>query len=117
MDYDKLSDRELDALVAEKVMGWDKCPCGNPECDMWHTADRSDLSAKLPHYSADIAAAWEVVEKLKESGRVVVVKADGLRGAGAAGYTVLIDGLPRVDAHSAARAVCVAALKAAESQE
>lgn len=82
-----MNDRELDALVAEKVMGW-----------MWVTADgitvlappshmiayrenarlgkggHIDLDARLlrcpplPHYSTDIAAAWEVIEKLYNRG-------------------------------------------------
>lgn len=42
--------REIDRLVAEKVMGWILLE-NNPD--------------KLPRYSEDIAAAWNVVEKLK----------------------------------------------------
>ena len=42
--------RELDALVAEKVMGWD------------HYPSKHEI---VPAYSTDIAAAWEVVEKMR----------------------------------------------------
>lgn len=87
--------RELDALMAEKVMGWDwytvvginvLLPPGH------HYRERSVLATVgkhgteddidsmrfcssrdggyqmpiVPHYSTDIAAAWEVVEKLEE---------------------------------------------------
>ena len=72
--------RELDALVAEKVMGWritawnDGEPWGNREvfppfepingipadCDCISHSE----AGEPPHYSTDIAAAWEVVEKL-----------------------------------------------------
>ncbi len=47
--------RELDALVAEKVMGGltNIKPCS--------------LADGPPHYSTDIAAAWEVVEKIQSS--------------------------------------------------
>ena len=47
--------RELDALVVEKVMGW-KWLSGNP----WAP-------------STDIAAAWEVLEKMRERGYTVEV--------------------------------------------
>ena len=74
--------RELDALVAEKVMGWtwgeysppvegpskilrppeswapspDRAPGSEVSCPGWHF--------RVPQYSTDIAAAWEVVEKM-----------------------------------------------------
>lgn len=72
---------ELNAAVAEKVMGW-KVIAGNfkfnagpimgieicryvvlrrPEETRWSVED-------LPDFSGDIAAAWAVVEKLKEIG-------------------------------------------------
>lgn len=59
--------RELDALIAEKVMGW--IPY-EPERAFaypgWHTPDGEFLNiARLPPYSTDITAAWEVVDKLK----------------------------------------------------
>lgn len=60
--------RELDALVAKKVMGWREVITGvycisgaagvPPEnADGWWKT--------IPRYSTDIAAAWEVVEKLR----------------------------------------------------
>lgn len=62
--------RELDALVAEKVMGWRKTeiafhgsilisPCGSlgiPEND--------EIKLALPRYSASIEASWEVADKI-----------------------------------------------------
>ena|SRR3990167_5839708 len=92
-----MPDRELDALVSEKVMGlhiyshtW---PCGyEPECGCyeaasigasreyaWHNENGpvfidQDCDGDIPwlepvpFYSTDIAAAWRVVEKLQESG-------------------------------------------------
>jgi hypothetical protein len=56
--------RELDALVAEKVMGFkvietDEC---NGEDNLWLQGYEDQ---ELPSYSTDVAAAWEVVEKLK----------------------------------------------------
>lgn len=79
MDYKP--GRELDALVAEKVMGWTKEPC--IRYGMWkaeqteHPGFRwtapgesikesyiKDRSYPAP-YSTDIAAAWQVVDKLQ----------------------------------------------------
>jgi hypothetical protein len=53
--------RELDALVAERVMGW------NSMGDSWASGpSQSDRTHKKDSWkpSEDIAAAWEVVEKL-----------------------------------------------------
>lgn len=54
--------RELDALVAEKVMGV-QCMCGvrgHSGCCLHEVRD----SALLANYSTDIAAAWQVVDRL-----------------------------------------------------
>lgn len=64
--------RELDALVAEQVMGWERdlnIPI-NPKyrgIKYWKspTGMRADINL-IPHYSTDIASAWEVVEKAHE---------------------------------------------------
>ena len=61
--------RELDMLVAEKVMGWSNS-IGSARSDhMWGIMDFDDkgpvLAANFPSYSEDIAAAWELMEKLK----------------------------------------------------
>lgn len=53
--------RELDKYVAEYVMNWN----GPFEKDM-------------PHYSTNIADAWTVVEKIKETGYEVEIK-DGFK--------------------------------------
>ena len=84
--------RELDALVAERVMDWrwlvsqvsgrralfppDHAPewfgrvadGSEPLTDQWDT--------RLPHYSTDIAAAWQVVEKMRERWPVVRLEVD-----------------------------------------
>ena len=65
--------REMDALVAEKVMGWEFAPeltkATGSDCWMEWNEDKSDYRVRgcwIP--SASIAAAWEVVEKLKHLG-------------------------------------------------
>lgn len=71
---------ELDALVAEKVMGWE-----------WKTNPITGTSRLMPpshflrlgdlifphmHYSTEIVAAWEVVQKLYEKGLIVCITLD-----------------------------------------
>jgi hypothetical protein len=68
--------RELDALVAEKVMGWsdidleDQGDFGVPPEARIPDAYGRTVSwyaspfEQFPHYSTDIAAAWLVVEKV-----------------------------------------------------
>lgn len=65
--------RELDALIAEKVMGWKNevafADAKSLEDHMGSykshvRAEDFPVSDLLPHYSTDIAAAWDVVQKL-----------------------------------------------------
>ena len=66
--------RELDALVAEKVMGWvlnrhefgSELP-GGPLKSLGIAPDGSHIMG-LPHFSTNISAAWEVVERLDALG-------------------------------------------------
>lgn len=81
--------RELDALVAEKVMGMTFDVGGGPMgmtrflsyvdglllsrrnentgVGIFFSIEREkELMKKLPHYSTDIAAAWEAVERMRE---------------------------------------------------
>ena len=69
------SHRELDALVAEKLMGWHRQKMGLDEylyplpnfslgaCEYWEPIKGQHLAVAefLPHYSTDMTAAWEVV--------------------------------------------------------
>ena len=64
--------RELDALVAERVMGYTTSKMdGLPETDryiLWERVPLSDVGGidrPLSHYSTSIADAWEVLEKIK----------------------------------------------------
>lgn len=57
---------QMDALVAEQVMGWGRSKGGlyRPGGDPKNIRDYRDV----PRYSTDIAAAWLVVEKLIADG-------------------------------------------------
>jgi len=66
--------RELDALIAERVMGYKRAHMDDPEInfagDIWLNPNGTKYlhTAALPEYSTSIEAAWEVVEKLHELG-------------------------------------------------
>lgn len=64
MDYTQLTDRELDALIAEKVMGWRRTTHwsgSTPISCLVHPTDGSVLPDDFPHYSTNIGAAWQVI--------------------------------------------------------
>lgn len=69
-NYENLSDRELDALVAEKVMRWKQPPKANywedRAGDLRAMEDTSFGDAFSP--STKIASAFEVVEAMRERG-------------------------------------------------
>lgn len=114
--------RELDALVAEKVMGlkinWDEttpCPlCGDVGrfcgARMWCSHDGWYYS-QYKDYSTDIAAAWEVVEKLRGDGWIF-----NLSDSWAAQFHMPGNILVVSSAKSAPHAICLAALKAVEGK-
>lgn len=104
--------RELDALVAEKVMGWKSVE--HRFEDPFHRWDgiapeHGSHRFTVPDFSTDIAAAWEVVEKLNDLILERDVTAEGTR------YNVVIDGI-ETWAETAPHAICLAALKAVGHQ-
>lgn len=104
--------RELDALVAEKVMG--EQVRGTWIIDGVRPDGIPNRQCPVEHYSSDIAAAWEVVEKLDGEWKL-----QGHEGLGwEAGFDSSTGGMDAVIvsveamADTAPLAICVAALKA-----
>jgi hypothetical protein len=92
--------RELDLLVAEKVMG---------DTIIRREQDNEIISYCKP-YSTDIAAAWEVVEKMKEEN---ILEIHVLRQSGVEIFFYDLEGdRRRIIADTAPHAICLAALKA-----
>ncbi len=122
--------RELDALVAEKVMGLDVRSTHSDydptftsrEVVAGHEAlmrlTSGDPKYFLPHYSTNMEAAWPVVEKLHEQGHAVSVATYSLYGCSVSEYRwqcVMAMGVRQVAhevAPTAPYAICLAALKA-----
>ena len=79
MDIDKLeAGPETDVLMAERVMGWKTLPNPDGSITIYNQADKYlgliwcevDYPDCGPYWqpSTDIAAAWEVIEKLADEG-------------------------------------------------
>lgn len=128
--------RELDALVAEKVMGWKPPddietlrffderyrnsafnPVSQNEFWLGFNEDGSRCLMRLPYYSTDIAAAWEILEHFRLQDKGLLIEADKR------GYTVtnandfMLRGWDagqvfEINAATAPLAICLAALKA-----
>ena len=100
--------RELDKLIAEKLLGWRKRPDGEYVDAAGHILP-ADF---IPRYSTEISAAWEVVEETKlllgnyltmhrgRNGDEWIVFPDG------GGAAITID----YTCNTAPHAICIAAL-------
>lgn len=64
MDSDEMpAGRELDALVATKIMGW-RTAHFDASYGEWLGVPLDDYWEDVPRYSTDIAAAWLVVKRM-----------------------------------------------------
>ena len=106
----------LDALVAEKVMGWYKRPDGS-------LCDPKNFQAapvyRIPEYSTQMGDAWRVVEKLRKDGCDFDFFASSRRNSQGWADAVFLrqadEFLER--AATPALAICLTALKAVGFQE
>jgi len=75
--YDEMeAGRDLDALIATKVMGWQSAY----GFFRWEQTPPSGGEPRaVPRYSTDIAAAWQVVEKMRAVGHTVCIDEFHLR--------------------------------------
>jgi len=104
--------RELDAKVAERVMGVDLNP------DLYRIEDNNMLT--IPAYGSDIKAAWLVVEKLRELDFWVMMGDHDVNDEGTIEeiwwckfYPSDENILERIEyANTAPKAICLAALSA-----
>ena len=119
-----MTNRELDALVAEKVMGWRLLQWIDEvaEDETWQNDDGWYWDGRGGDYQAyewepttNISDAWLVVEKLinndKRDTVEVSIMVDGT-GALVNFYRESGDACPQVSADTAPKAICLAALKA-----
>ena len=126
--------REIDVQVAEKVMGWTKYVSADHTQSHvkvlremgiiygWRIG-KKDIGLDVPHFSTDIAAAWQVVEKMSKRGFWCQIRNEFEAHGGPdcwAGFTPHSttgwNGAPDhwTQADTAPMAICLAALKAVE---
>ena len=109
--------RELDAKVAERVMGVDLNP------DLYRIEDNNMLT--IPAYGSDIKAAWLVVEKLRELDFWVMMGDHDVNDEGTieeiwwCKFYPGEEGIPDSigEAPTAPEAICLAALASVEAVE
>lgn len=85
--------RELDRLVAEQIMGWRYYASGYglaAQRPYWVTPQGPFSAENLPRFSADVAAAWQVVERLRGDGWDWRIANGSDRPTGAAGWQVSV---------------------------
>ncbi len=120
MNPDELTDRQLSVYVGERLMEWES---GTLDEYITRVAERGEgdtafdwvgLLTYMPDYAGDIAAAWELVERFRLVVRPTVTgqwcAAVLFSGRGALGCSTVVG--TYAEAKTAARAVCLAALKA-----
>lgn len=116
MQTEMKASHELDLMVAEKVMGWKRS-----FDDGWNTPAEGWVGFVGARFSTDISAAWKVVEKMLENHRYgmqlfnVGTKAWSCKFfSGGKEWWNCDDGM--CYDHSAAHAICLAALRAVEGR-
>lgn len=113
--------KELDALIAEKIMGWKfRKPTHGSCCTCQRCGRDYDTCNNAPcDFSADLAAAWSVVEKVNDNANDVVIEVAG------DGIIEVVMGwfdmegwshFQKAKGKSAPHAICLAALKAVNEQ-
>ena len=110
-----MNSREIDALVAKKVMGLDRCSSSfmSGLCFEGRKVLCNKCKKEIPlYYTRDIGSAWQVVDKLRESFEAV----DILNGVGGIVCELRYNIFEKADfsceEESPSKAICFAALKA-----
>ena len=108
-----MNDDELDVLVAEKIMGWTNVHGMDGGLMIRSGTPPGEGGAKLlPGYSLHIGDAWLVVEEMGRRGYRVEM-ADRGHGLWLVGFGRISEsGFPGHQSKPAARALCLAALRA-----
>ncbi len=97
---------EIDSLIAEKIFGW---KLDDESALVWLLPDGSRRGA-LPHYSTDIADAWQVIEHMNDRGWSPTVFCEFQWWI--ANFFTDIAGSFEASAETAPLAICLAALRA-----
>lgn len=100
--------RKIDALIAKHVMSLKSIHDKDYE-PLLYNVDENNVGLEVPSYSTDIAAAWEVVEKINLLGERGWLRKES--GEEWEYYKYEYDFEPIITADTAPMAICLAALK------
>lgn len=112
------SGRELDALVAEKLFNLSlRDRLTGEEKPVTATQVLSHFSniSAIPPFSTDIAAAWQVLEKVVSRSRLFDADVSTADGGETWSCSFTCDKTVRAFGETAAHAICLAALKTVEA--
>lgn len=118
--------REIDRLIAEKIMGWTDIKYeiagfgdgrNNTIEGPWsewrgkRSAAPWILSESIPYYSTDITLAWEIVDRLVYKWDFILYRDSGFGWTVYDGPRSLEDRMSLANAETAPLAICLAALR------
>lgn len=112
--------RELDALIAANVLGWKPNPRYEDMPEYVHRMINPEGEARsVPHYTEDIAAAWQIINMWRNQEREggygeVEIRSEGPLDDGM--WTVYFGVVSKGTAPTLPRAICKAALAATQSR-
>jgi len=121
----EMTDEQLNAAVAFEVMGWTNLTPPDWQGGMYgHPPDGSAhwhrkalrVGPGVPHYATDYAAAFEVVERMRESGWTLMLMYYRNDEDGNRAYFIGDDGAVSAEAISVTRSICEAALQAVRGE-
>lgn len=112
----ELTDRELNAQIAEKVMGWAPYPTIHHDWG-WQPKDAAIVWSLQFMPSTDRNAAAQVLERIGEMGLDLKLVANLFTPATQGPYSKLaLQGYISAALHATPRQICLAALKAVEER-
>lgn len=117
LKWSELSAKERNELVATKVVGWTRGEHLGLKRMVWRypegqVIDGFDWQNEVPRFSEEIAAAWEVVEKLRRERMNISVVSDEDGGWNVEMWDYNNRQSKEVFADTAPEAICLAALRA-----
>ena len=114
-----MTDRELDAVIEEKLFGSKpcddpagKCPGSKTTPPVCWVKRGEEYGSHLPFYSTDIAAAWKVVEEVEGLGKRLALVREGSGDGWEADFGHGESALE----NEPSRAICMAALRAIHAE-
>lgn len=100
--------RELDAIIGRNLFGYRLCSVQDVEdYHFFHGKGDVEAYSPLPHYSTDVAAAWEVINMLDKDRHYIEVHTDETMDNR---WWCRVSGFTKAMGRTGAESICKAAL-------